>query len=100
MIFVSWFVCWIILSCIGIIGVYRAGRSIERSLPNMSLFYFVLVSTRVLAASYVTAVRLVGVEQAGCEELDPTDPAWAKMLANAAKIGQVMGRNITVGIDL
>jgi hypothetical protein len=28
------------------------------------------------------------------------DPAWAKMLANAAKIGQVMGRNITVGINL
>ena len=28
------------------------------------------------------------------------DPAWAKMLANGAKIGQVMGRNITVGIDL
>ncbi len=72
MIFVSWFVCWIILSCIGIIGVYRAGRSIERWLPNMSLFYFVLVSTGVLVTSYVTAVRLVGVEQAGCEELDPS----------------------------
>ena len=28
------------------------------------------------------------------------DPAWAKLLANAAKISQVMGRNITVGIDL
>jgi hypothetical protein len=72
MIFVSWIVCWIVLSCIGIIGVYRAGRSIERWLPNMSLFYFVLVSTGVLVASYVTAVRLVGVEQAGCEELDPS----------------------------
>ena len=38
----------------------------------MSLFYFVLVSTGVLVASYVTAVRFVGVEQAGCEELDPS----------------------------
>ena len=28
------------------------------------------------------------------------DPAWAKLLANTAKISQVMGRNITVGIDL
>ena len=28
------------------------------------------------------------------------DPAWAKLLANTAKDGQVMGRNITVGIDL
>jgi len=72
MIFVSWFLCWIILSCIGIIGVYRVGRSVERWLPSMSLFYFVLVSTGVLVTSYVTAVRLVGVEQAGCEELAPS----------------------------
>ena len=72
MTFVSWFVCWVILACIGIIAVYRTGRSIERWWPTMSLFYFVLLSTGVLVASYVTAFRLVGVEQAGCEELDPS----------------------------
>ena len=37
-----------------------------------SLFYFVLLSISVLVASYVTAVRLVGVEQAACEELGPS----------------------------
>ena len=71
MIFVSWFVCWIILACIGIIAVYCTGRSIERRWPTMAFFYFVLLSTAVLVVSYVTAVRLVGVEQAGCEEPHP-----------------------------
>ena len=28
------------------------------------------------------------------------DPAWAKLLADTAKIAQMMGRNITVGVDL
>lgn len=72
MTFVGWFVGWIILAWVGITAVYRTGRSIERRWPVASLFYFVLLSTGVLVASYVTAVRLVGVEQAGCEELDPS----------------------------
>ncbi len=28
------------------------------------------------------------------------DPAWAKLLAHAAEIAQLTGRNITVGVDL
>jgi hypothetical protein len=28
------------------------------------------------------------------------DPAWVKLLAHTAEIAQVMGRNITVGVDL
>jgi hypothetical protein len=28
------------------------------------------------------------------------DPAWAKLLAHTATVAQMMGRNITVGVDL
>ena len=28
------------------------------------------------------------------------DPAWAKLLADTAKVGQLMGRNITVSVEL
>ena len=28
------------------------------------------------------------------------DPAWAKVLAATAKVGQFMGRNLTVSVDL
>jgi hypothetical protein len=72
MVVVSWFISWIILVCIGIIAVYSTGQAIERWWPTMALFYFVLLSTGVLVGSYVTAVRLVGVEQAACEELEPS----------------------------
>ena len=73
MTFVGWFVFWIILSGVGLTAVYRAGLLIEQRYPNASVFYFVLLSTGVLIASYVTAVRLVGTEQVSCEELDPSE---------------------------
>jgi len=28
------------------------------------------------------------------------DPAWAKLLADRAKVAQLMGRNITVSVEL
>jgi uncharacterized protein (DUF1330 family) len=50
---------------------------------------------------WLVVVRFPNWEAHGkAQEAMAKDPAWAKMLANAAKIGQVMGRNITVGIDL
>ena len=72
MVVASWFISWIILVCIGMIAVYSTGQIIERWWPTIGLLYFVLLSTGVLVGSYVTAVRLVGVEQAVCEELDPS----------------------------
>ena len=50
---------------------------------------------------WLVVVRYPNWEAHGkAQEAMAKDPAWAKMLANAAKIGHVMGRNITVGIDL
>jgi hypothetical protein len=68
MVAVSWVISWIILVCIGMVAVCSTGQAIERWWPTVGLFYFVLLSTGVLVGSYVTAVRLVGVEQAACEE--------------------------------
>jgi hypothetical protein len=73
MTFVGWFVVWIILSGVGLTAVYRTGLLIERKHPGLSVFYFVLLSTGVLVASYVTAVRLIGIDQVSCEEMDPSE---------------------------
>ena len=50
---------------------------------------------------WLVVVRYPNWEAHGkAQEGMANDPACAKLLANTAKISQVMGRNITVGIDL
>jgi len=50
---------------------------------------------------WLVVVRYPSWEAHGkAQEAMAKDPAWAKVIANTAKIAQVMGRNITVGTDL
>ena len=68
----SWFVLWLILSSAGIFFVYRIGLRIERRHPNVSLAFFVLFGPAMLVASWLAASQLAGLDQATCDEMDPS----------------------------
>lgn len=49
-----------------------------------------------LVVTRYSSWEVFGKAQAGLAK----DPAWAKLLAHTAEIAQLVGRNITVGVDL
>ncbi|MBR0696552.1 hypothetical protein [Bradyrhizobium lablabi] len=72
MIFVAWLVVWIALFAIGIALVYLTGVRIERSSPSAAVVYLVVLGCAVPVASWSAAQYVVQIEQASCEELDPS----------------------------
>jgi hypothetical protein len=57
--------------------------------------------TGVWAGEWLVVTRYSSWEVYGkAQEGLAKDPAYAKLLANTAAIAQLMGRNITVGVDL
>jgi hypothetical protein len=66
-----WLLIWIALSAAGIALVYRAGLYVERRSPTLGLVFLVTLAPAGPVAGWIGANQLVGVEQAGCEELDP-----------------------------
>lgn len=72
MTFIAWLVVWIVLFATGIALVYWTGVRIERCLPSAAVVYFVVLGATIPVASWVAARYIVQVEQASCEELDPS----------------------------
>ena len=57
--------------------------------------------TGVWAGDWLVVTRYASWEVYGkAQEGLAKDPAYAKLMTNTASIAQLMGRNITVGIDL
>jgi len=72
MTFATLLAVWMALSGIGIAIVYRIGLRIERWSPALSLTSLVLLAPAVLVASWMAANQVVRVDQATCEEKDPS----------------------------
>ena len=66
------FVAWIAFSAIGIAIVYRIGLRIERWSPAIGIVYLVLFAPAAMVGSWMAAHRIVGADQATCEEMDPS----------------------------
>ncbi|WJR81158.1 hypothetical protein [Bradyrhizobium sp. NP1] len=72
MTFVSVLAVWIALSAGGIAVVYRVGLYIARWSPAVSIACLVVLSPPVLVGAWMVAHQIVRVEQASCEERDPS----------------------------
>ncbi|GLR86799.1 hypothetical protein GCM10007857_35100 [Bradyrhizobium iriomotense] len=71
MISACWLAVWIACFGFGMAVVYRTGLRIERWSRTLGLVYLVLIGPSVPILAWLAADRIVTVEQASCEELDP-----------------------------
>ncbi|MBR0873472.1 hypothetical protein JQ633_24155 [Bradyrhizobium tropiciagri] len=72
MTFVAWMIVWLALFVAGLVLVYWTGVRIERSSPSLAVVYLVTFGAAVPIASWVATQHIVRIEQAGCDELDPS----------------------------
>ena len=72
MTFVAWMIVWLALFSAGIALVYWTGARIEQSYPSLAVVYLVSFGAAVPIASWVATQHIVRIEQAGCDELDPS----------------------------
>jgi hypothetical protein len=72
MTFASLLAVWMALSAVGIAVIYRIALRIERWSPAISFTSLVLLGPVVLIASWMAAHQIVRVDQAACEQMDPS----------------------------